>query len=119
MLERLQRLAVVLRSLRGLLVTLALLSLGLVLSSLLENPWWQAQHWLIPGITGLLWCLVLYSLSFLFLAVPPKPDATMNWRQRVSTRLHRVISWVLAVIFLGLSLALVALSYQLLRIFLL
>lgn len=97
---------------------LAAISLAAALLSLVENPWLDQDSWLIPGITALLWFLMLYSLSYLFLSVPSAPDPEMGWRQRLSSKLRRGLSWIAGVLFLALTLALLLLSYQLLRVFL-
>ena len=83
-----------------------------------DNPWITADTWLIPSLTAMLWTLVLYSLSFLFLSVPEKVRPQMKWRRRWSLTIRRTGKWLLAVLFLSLSAALLILSYQLLRVFL-
>ncbi|MCG8414037.1 MAG: hypothetical protein MI746_07445 [Pseudomonadales bacterium] len=117
MIERLQRIATVLSPARSILAALAILSIAVVILSVIENPWLQSDQWLIPGVAAALWCLVLYSLSYLFLDIPPQPDSAMNWRRRLSVRLRRFGLWILGAVFIGLSFALLALTYQLLRVF--
>lgn len=117
MIERLQRIATVLSRFRGLLLLLAAVSLATAMLSLVDNPWLDQDSWLIPGITALMWFLVLYSLSFLFLSVPGPIESDMGWRQRLSRKLRRGVAWIAAALFLVLTLSLLILSYQLLRVF--
>lgn len=116
MIERLHRIAKVLSRIRGLLLILAgVCGIGVVLS-LVENPWLADDSWLLFSFMGCLWFLVLYSLSQLFLHVPPPVATATSWHQRLSLRIRRGGVWVLGAAFLLLSLALLVLSYQLLRV---
>ena len=116
MIERLQRIAKVLGRIQGVLLILAGgCGIGVVLS-LVENPWVPDDSWLLLSFMGCLWFLVLYSLSQLFLHVPPPVASASNWRQRLSLRIRRGGMWLLGAAFLLLSLALVILTYQLLRV---
>ena len=84
--------------------------------SLLNNPWLTDDRWLLPAFMGCMWFLVLYSLSQLFFYVPPPIDSSHNWRQRLSLRIRRSGLWILGAAFLLLSLSLIILTYQLLRV---
>ncbi len=116
MIERLQKLAAALRHVRALLLLLAALSFAIVTLSLVDNPWIAEDIWLMPAVAALLWCLNLYSLSFLFLSVPAATDEGLNWRQRLSRKIRRSAAWVAALLFLILTGALALLTYQLLRV---
>ena len=115
MLERLQRLAIVLHPVRTSILLFGMACVGLMVLSLIENPWVRGDRWLIPAVVGLGWSLTLYSLLAMFRRVPPRATRTDGWRRRLSGALRRGGFWVLALAFLGLSLGLVILSYQLLR----
>ena len=116
MIERLQRIAKVLSRIRGLLLILAGACGAGVVLSLVENPWVADDSWLLFSFMGCLWFLVLYSLSQLFLHVPPPVATGTSWHQRLSLRIRRSGMWILGAAFLLLSLALFVLSYQLLRV---
>ena len=116
MIERLQKFAKVLSRVRTLLLLLAMGSGALVVLSLIDNPWLPDDRWLMLSFMSGLWFLVLYSLSQLFLHVPPPVESADYWYQRFSLRLRRGGLWLLGVMFLLLSAALIVLSYQLLRV---
>lgn len=116
MIERLQKMAVILSRLRGLLITLAILSFATVILSLVDNPWITEDVWLMPGLAAMLWWLNLYSLSFLFLSIPAATGEGLNWRQRLSRKIRRSAVWLAALLFLALTGALALLTYQLLRV---
>jgi hypothetical protein len=65
---------------------------------------------------GFLWVLMLYTASEVFPRLPPAVASAENWRQRLSYRLRRGMMWLLAVLFLSLTVSLILLSYQLLRV---
>lgn len=119
MIERLHRIATLLSRFRALLLLLAGGCLSLVVLSLIENPWLESETWLMPAIAAFLWLLLLYSLSFLFLNIPVPDEPGLSWDQRLSRRLRRGGLWVLGVMFLALSAAVLLLSYQLIRVSLL
>ncbi len=115
MIERLQRIATFLARFRLLLVVMAGFSLVLLLLSVLENPWLSDDALLIPSILAFCWALILYSISELFLAVPPVPAPDAGFRMRFSVSLRRLLLWILGLLCLASSAALLLLSYQLLR----
>ena len=116
MIERLQKFAKVLSRIRYILLLLAGACAVLVLLSLIDNPWLSDDRWLLYSFMGFLWVLMLYTASQVFPRLPPAVASAENWRQRLSYRLRRGMMWLLAVLFLSLTLSLILLSYQLLRV---
>lgn len=116
MIERLQRIATILRPLRPILLLLATASAALMALSVIENPLIHSDQWLIPAMAAMLWSLTLFSMSFFFLDIP-EVDPSMPWRVRLSRKMRRAALWVLGFLFVGLSLALLLLTYQLLRVY--
>ena len=116
MIERLQKFAKVLSRIRYILLLLAGACAVLVLLSLIDNPWLCDDRWLLHSFTGFLWLLMLYILSQVFPELPPPVESAGHWRQRLSYRLHRGMMWLMAILFLSLSVSLILLSYQLLRV---
>lgn len=116
MIERLQRIATFLHRFQSLLLLLAIAGFIVLVTSFFDNPWIDPDQWLIPSLAFTLWALVLFSLSSLFHAVPAPADASMGWRERLSRRLRRGGLWILGLMFVLLSLSLLMLTYQLLRV---
>ena len=116
MIERLQKFAKVLSRIRYILLLLAGACAVLVLLSLIDNPWLSDDRWLLYSFMGFLWVLMLYTVSQVFARLPPPVESAENWRQRLSYRLHRGMMWLMAMLFLSLSVSLILLSYQLLRV---
>ena len=117
MIERLHRIATILSRVRPILILLAVTSAAVMLLSVIENPLISTYQWLIPAMSAMLWALTLFSLSYLFLNVPGQPDPSLNWRERLSRKIRRSALWVLGLVFVALSLALLVLTYQLLRVY--
>lgn len=115
MLERLQVVAGFLAYFRYLFVVLGLFFLALFLLSLFETRWLVGDGMLIPSIIGFCWVTTLYSFATLFANVPAKPVAPVGIRVRFSIWLRRSGLWLIAVLMLSLSLAVLVLSFELLR----
>ncbi len=116
MIEYLQRIARVVQKLRWLLIPLLPLFTALVALSVVSNPWFADDRWLMPGVAGLCWTLVLLSGGVLFETVPPKPSPEMPWLRRMRMNLHRGLMWLLGAAMIGLTGAVLVLSWNLLRV---
>lgn len=115
MIERLQGIAIFLAHFRLLIIGLGIGFLTIFVLSLLQNPWLDGDDWLIPALLGLCWSLTLYSFSQLFATVPARAADDASWRIKLSVVTRRGLLWVLALLMGCLSLALLVLSYELLR----
>lgn len=118
MIERLQRIATLLARFRLTLFVLGGFSCVMLLLSVLENPWLAGDALLIPSILGFCWALMLFSLSAIFQAAPGREGAATSFRARLSLRLRRLFYWFLGMLTVATVLALLILSYQLLRVWL-
>ena len=114
MIERLHKFAKVLSRVRFLLLVMTGLCAGFIALSLIDNPWLIDDRWLPHSFTGLLWFLMLYALSHLFLQLPPPAESALNWWQRVLLSVRWSMMWLLGMLFLSLSVSLILLSYRLL-----
>ncbi|MBL6904814.1 MAG: hypothetical protein ISR27_04710 [Pseudomonadales bacterium] len=118
MIERLQRIATILVRFRLPIFVLAGFSSVIIVLSLLENPWLDGDSLLMPSILGLCWALMFYSTGELFQGVPDKAAAEDAFRRRAGVRVRRVLLWILGILTIISAVALLLLSYQLLRIWL-
>ena len=116
MIERLQRIATNLARFRRLIVAIAGLTFVLLLLSLLNVFGLNSDLLLIPSIITFSWAITLFSVSGLFVTIPEKAERGAKWKQRISSSMRRGSLWVLAFLTIALTLSLILLSYQLLRI---
>lgn len=116
MIERLQRIARIIQKLRWILFLLAAASAVLAFASVIDNPWLADDRWLMPGIVALCWALVLLSFGRLFESVPPEATRKMPWHRRLVRKMQRGLLWLLGLAMIGLTGAVLLLSWQLLRV---
>ena len=116
MIERLQRIARIIQKLRWILFLLVPASVVVVLGSVVSNPWLADDRWLMPGVVVLCWSLTLLSIGRLFESVPPAASRRMPWLRRIARRMHRALLWLLGLLMIGLTGAVLLLSWQLLRV---
>ncbi len=117
MLDRLKQLAVKLQPARTPALLLALACLGGVAFTLLIIP--QAgDRFLIPLLALLLWSLSAYALITTFRAIPSPPATDAGLLQRHKRGLHRAWYWLLALVFLAATVAVLRLTFRLISIWL-
>lgn len=116
MIERLQRIATHLVRFRLLFGGVAILAAGVLILSVVDNPWRIDDSLLIPAMLCLIWAVTLLSFGKMFAHIPQRPVAGASWRVRVSYRLRRGVSWVLALMTIAMCLMVLVLTYQLLRV---
>ncbi|MEQ8954980.1 MAG: hypothetical protein RL120_12685 [Gammaproteobacteria bacterium] len=115
MIDRLHSLARKLIRGRFLFISLAALSIVVLLASLLSVAGLSADVHLVPAILVFCWSATLLSFAGLLSNVPSKPDKTVRWRQRLAIRLQRFTLGMLGLLVVALSIAVLVLSWQLLR----
>ncbi|SFB90337.1 hypothetical protein SAMN05660443_0837 [Marinospirillum celere] len=113
MLSYLERLTQRLAWLRPASLVLALIGLAVVTFSLLVSSY---QHLLIPGTLLLLWSLLAYSFLTLFRNLPPA-QSSLGLLARIKNKLARGFYWLLACIFVFLSLGIFGITLRGLVIF--
>lgn len=75
------------------------------------------QHWLMPSLLLLLWSLLCYSFLTLFRDLPASPSGQAGLLLRLKSRLFRGAYWLLALIFLLLTLGILGMTLRGLVIF--
>ncbi|MCB1672657.1 MAG: hypothetical protein R3F41_08990 [Gammaproteobacteria bacterium] len=95
------------------LVVLAGLAALLAAGSFALNPKLAGDRYLIPTILLCCWCLLVYTLINMFCATPPSLARTQGFFRRLAVRFQRLLRNLLALCFLGLTGALLVLSYKL------
>ncbi len=86
--------------------------------SLLENPLLDGDTLLMPAILGFCWALMLYSTGELFQFIPAKASKQEAFGSRIKVQLRRGLLWILGILTLISTVALLLLSYQILRVWL-
>jgi len=101
--------------LRAVLLLIAMGALALAGVSLLDSDWSQDDPRTIPALLVFSWAITLYSFAGLFAFPPSHPESGAPLRSLLSLRIRRGALWCLALVMLAMSLALVVLTWQLLR----
>ena len=115
MLDRLQRLASWMRPAAPFLVLagMALLLLCLALLFLTDGGE-RGDKLLLPAIVAMIWCLCGYVFILAFETVPAFPGAELHGLRRLMRLFARAWHWLLAIIFIGVTVAAIMLSARIL-----
>lgn len=119
MIDQLQRIA---QSIRVLKLPAILVGLGSLTTAVFAlfasvSPT-ETNKFLIPSVVALLWALSTYAFIETFQSIPEKADKTLSYFGRLKRRLSRGWYWLVGVIFIGTSLAVLFVSYRLLFVWL-
>ena len=118
MIERLQAIATFLSRFRLFIGLLGVVFAGLFLMSLLEVGSAAEHDLLIPAIVGFCWAATLLSFANLFNSIPAKVESGANLRARLISRIKRGLAQGLGLLMISLTVALLLLTYRLLRVWL-
>jgi hypothetical protein len=116
MIERLQLIATFLGRIQPLIIVLGLVCLLLFLLGLFQAGGVTDDELMLPALAGFCWAVLLFSCARLFRHVPAVPAPGAGIRTRLSIRLRRGLLWLLAIALLVVGLAVLVLTWQLLRI---
>jgi hypothetical protein len=114
MIERLQRIASVLLRLQILLILLAVLFAGLFVYSLFQFQG-DSGSYMLPAVAGLCWAMLMLSFAHLFAELPAPAAQEDGLLRRWSYKLRRTAMTAMALVMLGLTGAVMLLSWQLIR----
>ena len=115
MIERFQRIATILRRIRPVIICGLAASFLIILVSFFKDSWLSFEFWLIPSFLALCWFLVLFSFGEIFSFVPELSTKQTSWSKRLLNSVHRTWYRSLGVFSVCVFIALIILSYQLLR----
>ena len=115
MIERFKRIATILKRIRSIIIFCAALSSCMMLLSVFQSPWLSGEFWLIPSLLAFCWFLVLFSFGELFASVPDLSAKQTSWGRRFMNSIHRTWYRILGTTLIIILIALILLSYQLLR----
>ena len=84
-------------------------------ASLFEISIFAGDAYLLPSLTGVFWLLSLYTFIVCFRSLPtPPPDTGLLARLRA--RLQRLFYWSIALLLLGISVAVILLTVRFLHV---
>ena len=115
MIELFKRIATILRRIRLVILCCLATSFLIILVSVFENAWLSFEFWLIPSFLAFCWLLVLFSFGEIFSFVPDLSTKKTAWFKRLSNSIHRTWYRSLGAVSVCVFIALIILSYQLLR----
>lgn len=115
MIERLQLIASFLARVRWLILVLGLGLAILFVLSLFQPESVGGDQLMLPAVAGFCWMVLLYSFSRLFITVPEKPGPEHGWIRRLGLKFRRGLMWLMGLAMIALGVAVLVLSYQLLR----
>ena len=118
MIERLKIFATHIQRFMPLVVLTGIISLFFAGTSLFNIDGLPGDEALIPGLVLFCWALMLYCFARLFISVPERPARGASLKLRIAVALRRGVLWLFAIATLLLSLVLVVLSYELVRVWL-
>ncbi len=116
MIERLQRIARIIQKFRWILYLLAVASAIVAVASVIPNRLFPDDRWLMPGVIVLCWALTLINIGRMFESVPPEATREMSWHRWLVRKMLRGTLWVLGLAMIALTFAVLVLSWQLLRV---
>ena len=115
MIERFKRIATILKKIRPVIIFCLTLSLFLMLFSVLQSSLLSFEIWLIPSFLAFCWFLALFSFGEIFSFVPELSTRQASWSKRLLNSMHRTWYRSLGAVSVCVFIALIILSYQLLR----
>ena len=115
MIERFKRIATILRRIRPAIISGLATSFLIILVSFFKDSWLSFEFWLIPSFLAFCWFLVLFSFGEIFSFVPELSTKQTSWSKRLLNSVHRTWYRSLGVFSTCVFIALIILSYQLLR----
>ena len=118
MIDKLQRIAATIQPLRLPAMAVALAGLGALIVIVL-TPELKAGRWLtIPSTVSLIWGMSTYAFIVTFLGVPKKPDIDLGLFVKLKYTMIRCWYGIVGVIFLGATIAIVAMTIRMTLIWL-
>jgi len=115
MIERFKRIATILKRIRPVIIFGLTSSLFLMLFSVLQSSLLSFELWLIPSFLAFCWFLALFSFGEIFSFVPELSTRQASWSKRLLNSMHRTWYRSLGAVSVCVFIALIILSYQLLR----
>ncbi len=115
MIERFKRIATILKKIRPAIICGLTCSFLMMLVSVYQDSWLSFDFWFIPSFLLFCWFLVLFSFGEIFSFAPELSEEQPRWVIRFLNWIQRTWYRSLGVVLVFIFVALIILSYQLLR----
>ena len=118
MIDRLRSISNAIRGLSMPSLVLAIVCLAYAVFVIFASSSHEGDKHLFPAILGFLWALSTYSFIETFRHVPERTGDERGFLKRTRRRLSRFWYWIIGLVFVGLSVAVVAITLRILTIWL-
>ena len=97
-------------------VILGLICAGLFILSILDLGYVDSEILLIPSLLCGLWSSLYFILLTTFPSLPPSPGSDVKFFEKVKMQFFRGIYYLLGIIFIALTVAVILISFKLLNV---
>ncbi len=118
MIDRFAKVANTLQILRLPSVIAGVLSSAAMLTVIITSKTHESDFYLIPSSVGLLWSIATYSFLVNFQSVPNKAESSWSLFERIKRNAIRAWYWLIAVLFVVTTIAVMAISYRMIAVWL-
>ena len=112
MIDKFQRIARTIHFMKLPAIAIGLISLLFIISFVFIAQSDAGNRWLMPGFIMLLWAISTYTFIVNFQLIPAKADKSMRFFSRLKRNIHRALYWLVALIFLGVTVGAVFITYR-------
>ncbi len=118
MIDKLQKVAQAIQILRLPSIAVGIIGLVSTVIIIFNSSSHEDDLFLIPSIVALLWAMSTYFFIVTFRLIPEKPSKSLKLIAKLKQNISRGWYWFIGIIFLGTTLAAMALSYRMVSIWL-
>ena len=116
MIDQFQRVAQKLRILHIPALVVGVSSILAIIATVFFSQSREGDRFLVPAIVALLWAMSTYGFIESFRSVPAPVTQSMSWFARLGRRLRRAWYWLIASIFIVVSVAAVFVALRMLAV---
>ena len=116
MIEVLQSLAKKIRWAKPFILIIGLVFFGLFLTTVLGVEGMSDDVYLIPGVLGVIWAALFFTLISIFPYVPARPARDTALLAKLKIRIKRGLYYILGVLLIVLTMAVIFISFRMLVI---
>jgi len=118
MIDKLKNIAQAMKIFRVPSIAVGLIGLVSAVVIIFSSGSHEDDLFLIPSIVIVLWAMSTYIFITTFCSIPEKPNKSLKIVTKLKQNIYRGCYWLIGVVFLGTTLATIALSFRLVSIWL-